>query len=196
MSANEIEKILSWRNNYLLLWLCLLFFFQSKSYLSFWGSAIPFFRIQVTSTKMVIEIECTLNAGGHGYSFVFPVNIWGATWWGKLMQKQPTYLWKDIYCINDFIACYSIRLFSWEYLLRKFGQLNILFPFIFLCDIVNLNMKTFLMHVLVIWTRSYRVVCRLHGLFQSHDFVYRNILFQYPIQLKCGWFYSYFNEFE
>lgn len=43
------------------------------------------------SGGLVIEICYILDAGGHGYSFVFSVNIWGASWWGKLQEKQASY---------------------------------------------------------------------------------------------------------
>lgn len=61
-----------------------------------------------------LEIEYALNAGGHGYSFVFPVNIWGATWWGKLMQKKPTPLWMNIYCTKGFDHFVILSGFSLE----------------------------------------------------------------------------------
>lgn len=64
-----------------------------------------------------------LDAGGHGYSFVFSVNIWGAAWWGKL-RRSRLHLFEWITIAWNILFCYLIRSSSLEYSYSKFGLLN------------------------------------------------------------------------
>lgn len=69
------------------------------------------------------------------------------------MHNQYTLLRMNIYCIKDLAV-----LFDWAFLLR------IISPNKF-CDVANYNVEVFPFHVLVILSRSFRIIYKHHGLF-------------------------------
>jgi len=157
-------KNLKLNNSLLVLYACLIFSVHINLHY-FWGPTISVVWIWVVSTWMVvIEFGYVLNAGGHGYSFVFPINIRGTTWWGKLMQNQHT-LFKNEYLLHRRLSCVIWSGFSFE----------------------NIPQTSFVMLQITMWKLfncmfwwfcqgSFRVICKLHGLFWGHKLIFRKLL--------------------